>query len=496
MRQADNLPLYCARSLTDRTKASDAFNAGSIPVGHIFGRSYAVEENNNMASKFVEWIKDVIELIKDNKRIVILVVCVICGIVAAVTITTKLAKRSEVANEVLEEDQTAKEEEYVIPDEPLQKDAYPEINALMKKYYSAVANSDITTIEELRTGLDDKERIVIEKKAQYVESYPNIICYTKPGPTDMTYLVFVNYEVKLKDFDELIPGMNVWYVCEDINNRFYINEDPQNDKVIEYCKIVSVQDDVQDLSNTINVKYNEVMASNEELAAFMEDLGVQMKVEVGEELAKAEMPEEPEEPVVEEEPETDNTPEFEEVKTVRATTVVNVRASDSEQADKVGKAQEGQEFKLIEEKANGWSQIEFAGAESAFIKSQYLETVKVEKVASVGKDEEDKTEEQADTTAEDKSKDKDKKDETKKEDETKKDESKKEEKEDASNVKTSGSVTAQVTLNVRSKASTESEKLGTLYPGDKLEVVEKMSDGWTKVKYHDSIGYVKTEFVE
>ena len=26
----------CTRSLTDRTKASDAFNAGSIPVGCIF----------------------------------------------------------------------------------------------------------------------------------------------------------------------------------------------------------------------------------------------------------------------------------------------------------------------------------------------------------------------------------------------------------------------------------------------------------------------------
>ncbi len=434
---------------------------------------------NNKTSKFVEWIKDVVELIKDNKRIVILVVCVIGGIIAAVTITTKLAKRSQVTADVLEEEQTVAEEEYVIPDEPLQKDAYPEINTLMKKYYTAIANGDIATIEELRTGLDDKERIVIEKKAQYVESYPNITCYTKPGPTDMTYLVFVNYDVKLNDFDELIPGMNVWYVCEDINNRFYINEDPQNDKVIEYCKIVSVQDDVQDLSNTINVKYNEVMASNEELAAFMDDLGVQMKVEVGEELAKAEMPEEEPTPEVTPEAEPAAVTEFEEVKTVRATTVVNVRASDSEQADKVGKAQEGQEFKLIEEKANGWSQIDFPGAEKAFIKSMYLETVKVEKVASVGTATEETSEEENNDTAAD---DKDKEEETKKE--------------DASNAKTTGTVTVQDTVRVRTKPSTDSEKLGTVYGGDKLDVIEKMSDGWTKVKYHDTVGYVKSEYLK
>lgn len=439
-------------------------------------------EENNKTSKFVEWIKDVVELIKDNLRIVILVVCVIGGIIAAVIVTTRLAKKSDASADAMDEEQTAQQEEYTIPEEPLLKDAYPEINTLMKKYYAAAADGDIEAIEELRTGFDEKERIVIQKKAQYVESYPTIICYTKPGPTDMTYLVFVNYEVKLNDFDELIPGMNVWYVCEDINHRFYINEDPQNDKVIEYCKIVSVQDDVQDLSNTINVKYNDVMSANADLAAFMDELGTQMKVEVGEELAKAEMPEEEATPEVTPTPEVASTTEFEEVKTVRATTVVNVRASDSEQADKVGKAQEGQEFKLLEERANGWSKIEFEGAEDAFIKTQYLETVKVEKVAtSVG------------AGAEAESEDKESEEKSEEKPEEKKEETKKE---DASNVKTSGTVTVQNTLRVRSKASTDSEKLGTVYGGEKLEVIEKQSDGWTKVKYKDTVGYVKSEFVE
>lgn len=439
-------------------------------------------EENNKTSKFVEWIKDVVELIKDNLRIVILVVCVIGGIIAAVIVTTRLAKKSDASADAMDEEQTAQQEEYTIPEEPLLKDAYPEINTLMKKYYAAAADGDIEAIEELRTGFDEKERIVIQKKAQYVESYPTIICYTKPGPTDMTYLVFVNYEVKLNDFDELIPGMNVWYVCEDINHRFYINEDPQNDKVIEYCKIVSVQDDVQDLSNTINVKYNDVMSANADLAAFMDELGTQMKVEVGEELAKAEMPEEEVTPEVTPTPEVASTTEFEEVKTVRATTVVNVRASDSEQADKVGKAQEGQEFKLLEERANGWSKIEFEGAEDAFIKTQYLETVKVEKVAtSVG------------AGAEAESEDKESEEKSEEKPEEKKEETKKE---DASNVKTSGTVTVQNTLRVRSKASTDSEKLGTVYGGEKLEVIEKQSDGWTKVKYKDTVGYVKSEFVE
>ncbi len=453
-----------------------------------------MEENNSKSSKLKEWIKDVIALFKDNKRIVLMVIFIIVALILAVVVTSKLAHKSEQAEKTLEEEETEKTDEYLIPEEPLLKDAYPEINSLMKKYYTAAAAGDLETIEEIRTGLDDKERIVIEKKAAYVDNYSTITCYTKPGPIENTYLVFVNYEVKLNDFDELIPGMNAWYVCCDINNRYYINEDPQNDKTIEYCKIVSVQDDVQDLSNTINVKFNEVMASNAELAEFMDNLGVQMKVDVGEELAKAEMPEEEPTPeVTPEATESESTVEFEEVKTVKATTVVNVRASDSEQADKVGKAQEGQEFKLIEEKANGWSQIEYPGAESAFIKTQYLELVKSEKVAvSVGGDSEDKekTEEKKDDT-----KTEEKKDDTKTEE--KKDDTKTEEKaEDASNAKTSGTVTVQTTVNIRTKPSTDSTKLGLVYGGQKLEVIEKGSDGWTKVKYNDSVGYVNSDYVK
>jgi uncharacterized protein YraI len=346
----------------------------------------------------------------------------------------------------------------------------------MKKYYTAVASGDTTTVESLRTGMDDKERIVVQKKSEYVENYPNITCYTKPGPVDNSYLVYVNYDVKLKDYEELIPGMNVWLVCVDETGKYYINEDPQDDKIIEYCKIVSVQDDVQDLSNTINVKYNEIMEANPDLGKFMDELGVQMKVDVGEELAKAEAPVEEPTPTPTPEPESESEAETPATKTVRATTVVNVRASDSEKADKLGKASEGQEFTLLEEKANGWSKIDFEGQE-AFIKSEYLEAVGTQS-ASADTGNNDTT-----TTTENKT-------ENKTTNDTSKDNN-----EAAKNSPSSGTATATDTVNVREKPSTDSNKLGTVYGGEKLEVVEKQSDGWTKVKYKKGTGYVKSEYL-
>ncbi len=57
--------------------------------------------------------------------------------------------------------------------------------------------------------------------------------------------------------------------------------------------------------------------------------------------------------------------------------VVNIRASDSETADKLGKAVIGDTFKLLEERGNGWSKVAYNG-EEAFIKSDYLEPSKTE----------------------------------------------------------------------------------------------------------------------
>lgn len=430
--------------------------------------------DNKKINGFGEWIRDVIELIKDNKKIVVTVGAFIVLLVAAVLISGRFAKSSKEATAVLEEETTSATEAYAIPEEPLKQDAYPEVNNLMKKYYTAVADGDIASVESLRTGLDDKEKIVIRKKSEYVDNYPSITCYTKPGPLDKSYLVYVSYEVKLKEFEDLIPGMNVWYVCVDDTGKYYINEDPQDDKIIEYCKIVSVQDDVQDLSNTINVKYNEIMENNTDLAKFMDELGVQMKVDVGEELAKAEAPVEEPTPTPTPEPESEEETETT-FKKVKAVTVVNVRASDSEKADKVGKASEGQEFTLLEEKANGWSKIDFEGKE-AFIKSEYLEQIGTETVAKAG--DADNTNTTSATTTENKPSS-----------------TTTENSEAAKNSPSSGTATATDTVNVREKPSTDAAKLGTVYGGEKLEIVEKQSDGWTKVKYKKSVGYVKSEYL-
>jgi hypothetical protein len=51
-------------------------------------------------------------------------------------------------------------------------------------------------------------------------------------------------------------------------------------------------------------------------------------------------------------------------------------------------------------------------------------------------------------------------------------------------------------VNVRAKASTDSERLALAYQGDSITQIESYEDGWSKVQYNGTIGYVKTEFLE
>lgn len=435
---------------------------------------------------FIEWCKDIGGLIKENRNITIAIVVFVAFVIIAVVVSTTLGAKSPSSEAVAVAETTvaaSTEEEttLAVPDEPLQENAIVEVNELVKKYYQAMADGDMDTLLSIATGLDEKEQIKIVKKSEYVENYPTVTCYTKQGPVADSYIVYAYYEVKLVDFETLTPGMNALYVCKNEDGAYYINGETQSDEVIEYCEMISAQDDVVDLVNTVQVKYNEIKSTDKELSKFLDDLPDILTAAVGEELAKmeAEANEEAaaeaqteeeatvaEEAASEEAELAEGVEEAEEVtetvvKTVRTTEVVNVRSSDSVTADKVGKAQLGEEYKLLEEKVNGWSKIEFEGKE-AYIKTEYLEPAEVEESVVTANEEEDDSD---DTDA-------------------------------AANSPTEGTATVTDTVNVRKSASTSADKLGVCYPGEELEVVMKQADGWTRVKYKGETGYVKSEFLE
>ena len=268
--------------------------------------------------------------------------------------------------------------------------------------------------------------------------------------------------MKFTDVDQELPGLKTYYIGQDGDGQYFINDGTYDDAVRNYIKEVTLQDDVVDLNNKVVVEYNDLLAEDDELNEYVAYLKEKINEDVGVILAQEEAPDAAEEAVEEAEGEateeagsTDNISTT--VTMVKATDVVNIRTSDSETADKIDKAQIGQEFQLLEQRGNGWSKVEYNG-EDAYIKSEYLETVSEETVADTGSAETESTDSDSGTV--------------------------------------SGTVTVKENVKVRASASTTADSLGTVYVGEKLDLIMKQADGWTKVKYKGQTAFVKSDYVE
>ncbi|MCR5304263.1 MAG: SH3 domain-containing protein [Lachnospiraceae bacterium] len=371
-----------------------------------------------------------------------------------------------------------------VPEVQLMKNAYPSVNSLIEKYYDAMASGDMEDIEKINSNVSETEKLRLQKMSEYIEGYDNIDVYTKVGPVANSYIAYVYSEVKFKDYDQALPGMQVRYICTGEDGTLYINEDEQEENITNYIREVSLQSDVVDLNNKVSVSYNDMLSKDPDLAAFLVQLTQDIDNSVGEELAAMEG--------------TQSVAEFEAnssesisadgrndgvtgadasqgivattpvgtVSKAKTITKVNVRSSDSENADKLGQAQAGEEFVVKNRKENGWTEIEYNGS-TAYIRSDLLEDVEPETQNTQTAQNTENTGGNSTTTAS-----------------------------SAANGASAGTtLSVSEAVSIRSAASTDSTKLGSAYQGDSFKVIQQRSDGWTEVEYKGSSAFIKSEFL-
>ena len=369
-------------------------------------------------------------------------------ILVSITVVVSLNAREKVeiaAKEALEVLEETKAEVQEVKETGFEEDAYPEINNLMQIYYEALEMADIDMLNDIQSAVTGTETIRLQKMSEYLDRYENIHVYTKPGPYADTYIAYVYSEVYLKGRNEFIPGLQPFYICMDENGNYYINNSELSEEEALYIKNVALQSDVLDLKNSVNVSYSNIMEENLALSEFWADTSVEIDLSVGEQLAsEAKLLAQLDETENKEEEETPEEGEDAEpvIRKVRTTDRVNIRKSASSAADKIGSAQAGDTFVLLETMANGWSKISYEGSE-AYISTQYLEEL-----------------------------------------------------EDISNIESSGTITVNTaSLNVRSEPDASAGKLGVLVEGQVVDLIER-ADGWCKIKFNGQIGYVKEDYVK
>lgn len=401
--------------------------------------------------------------------IILIVVLVSCG--------KKDDEDADTSEEVQTEETTQEETlnlpDYTVKDVPLEENAHADVNDLINRYFAAMTSGDTAAIQSMQNDSQQKELLKIEKESAYIDEFDGIKVYTKPGPLNGSYVTFVYYEIKFSGIDTLAPGLTTLYICPNESGMLYINS-MLNDQDTEYIKTVVGQQDVVDVFSLVETKYAEAIDTDGNLKSFMEGLSAKLDAEVSEAMAAMEAANNegnPEETAQEEQP-TENVV----AEKVKATDTVNVRTSDSENADKLGQIAMGDTITRYEAKENGWSRVDYNG-QDGYIKSEYLEVVEAAQPQA--------TEETAANPEETATNPEEQQTQT-----------------ETTETTTTGSlagkskVTMKETVNVRESASQESGKLGLAYQGESYDLVQEQADGWCKIKYNGKTGYVKTEFVE
>lgn len=425
----------------------------------------------------------------DNKKFLMPAVLLVA---VALTVFIALSANRRATEEAQVNVATTEASVLEIPDVTMEENAYPEVNALVEKYYTASAAGDADTLSEIYRGLDDTEILKAVAASEYIDRFENITVYTKPGPKEGCYVAYVYNEVKLYDYDESVPGLETLYICTNDDGTLYINRDIADAAEIDYLKQISVQADVIDLNNRVASSYNEMVSTDEKLAELLTRMRSGLQVSVGEALATAEASN-PEEGAAAASSEADDGTVTITRRVIKATDVVNIRSSDSVTADTLDKTTQGQEFKEVERLDNGWSKVEYKNG-YAYVKTEFFETVSEEtEVIKVEKPEEEEAQEE-DTDTENTETEQTETDAASAGDTSNKEEETATDSKVDTKAKT-GKLVVTDSIKLRKGPGTDTDSLGTIYAGATVNVIEQYTNGWAKVEYNKNTGYIKSEYI-
>lgn len=372
------------------------------------------------------------------------------------------------------------------------------ITKLMKSYYKSYAAGDVDALKKIATPISDLEQSYIKMFSKRVESYKNIKCYVKEGLDKNSYIVSVTMNMKFPDIETMVPSLETFYVRTDDKDELYIDnlystfnyiatqEKEVDASIAEFIESYEKQDDFIKLADDIEKKSEKAIKSDKALSKYIDNLNnkvipkwldnykakqqeeeqkkaeeekkAEEKKKEAEEEKKAEEKKKKEAEEKKKAEEENKKKEAEEKKkaeeekkeqtaeTVYATTKVNIRDAADTSGNVVATVEFGAAMNRTGTEGD-WSIVEYNGA-TGYVKSEFLSTEVPQQDTSVAPLAEGST------------------------------------------------VTLKGTTNIRESMSETSKKVAIGYAGDKVKVVMSYAEGWTKVNYKDTIGYIKTELLQ
>ncbi|MGN0363868.1 MAG: hypothetical protein ACI4ET_13655 [Bilifractor sp.] len=104
-----------------------------------------------------------------------------------------------------------------------------------------------------------------------IESYSDITTYTCAGPTDGTYIAFVEYTYKYRDYDDQVPGLSEFYVAPGTDGTLAVADDSA-DEIKTAMDAAAQTDAAKALIAEVQSKYDSVVNANADLKNYIASL--------------------------------------------------------------------------------------------------------------------------------------------------------------------------------------------------------------------------------
>lgn len=201
------------------------------------------------------------------------------------TVAADVTTSSEEDINILSDSSQAAEDAGVEPDNSqyttdfsqyeLKKDEIPQVNQLISEYFQAKVDQDAQTLYRIFGKTDDgsldQRQEELKNEAVYIEDYVDIVCYTKPGLTEDSYVAYVTYGVKFRRVDTLAPGLMWCYIVKNDDGNYIIRENVVGDEA-DYVAKQNQSEDVKLLSNQVNERLRQAIEEDTVLAGIYKDL--------------------------------------------------------------------------------------------------------------------------------------------------------------------------------------------------------------------------------
>ncbi len=156
---------------------------------------------------------------------------------------------------------------------PMEVDAYPELNQFITTFLNATTACDQAALQSMVTDPTPyADMTTLQSRAQFLVEYNNIKCYTKKGPADNTFIVFVVTNTVLKDINTAPMDFMTFYVIQN-ESGYVINNGALSEEENNYIATIKKDADIQEIMKKISAYNDQAVENDEGLKAFYDMLG-------------------------------------------------------------------------------------------------------------------------------------------------------------------------------------------------------------------------------